>query len=85
MNPEFMWEMFQIKTSPYQLRMPKGLEHIRLAFRTNFIWNNLPSIIKNSTTLQQFSDLIKNWQGNRCNCKLLLLRNAITFSVVKGN
>ena len=79
-NPEFMWDIFQIKTSPYQLRMPSNLTlpptssktfgTYSLAFRASFVWNNLPAIIKNSTTLRQFKKLIKNWQGNLCNCKL---------------
>ena len=79
-NPEFMWDIFQIKASPYQLRMPLNLTlpptssktfgTYSLAFRASFVWNNLPAIIKNSTTLRQFRNLIKNWQGNLCNCKL---------------
>ena len=79
-SPRFMWDLFQVKDTPYQLRMPlnlilpstssKRFGTYSLAFRASFIWNNLPAVIKNSTTLQQFSNLIQTWQGNLCNCKI---------------
>ena len=81
-NPSFMWDMFQIKCSPYQLRMPLNLTlpptssktfgTYALVFRASYIWNNLPAQIKNATTIKQFTNLIQAWTGNVCNCKLCL-------------
>ena len=81
-NPSFMWDMFQRKCSPYQLRMPLNLTlpptssktfgTYALVFRASYIWNNLPAQIKNATTIKQFTNLIQAWTGNVCNCKLCL-------------
>ena len=77
-----MWDMFQVKNTPYQLRMPLNLSlpptsskkfgTYSVVFRAAFIWNNLPAKIKTATTIQQFKKLIKTWQGNLCNCKLCI-------------
>ena len=79
-NPRFMWDMFQIKCSPYQLPLnltllptsSKRFGTYSLVFRSSFIWNNLPAQIKNTTTLKQFTDLTQAWTGNVCNWKLCL-------------
>ena len=60
LNPGFMWDMFQVKNTPDQLRMPLNLSLpptsskkfgiYSVVFRAAFIWNKLPAKIKNATT-----------------------------------
>ena len=34
------------------------------------IWNSLPSLIKSCENLETFKRVIKNWDGNTCNCRV---------------
>ena len=34
------------------------------------IWNSLPFHVKNSENLKTLKDIIKNWNGNTCNCRV---------------
>ena len=34
------------------------------------IWNSLPFHVKASENLKTFKDIIKNWDGSTCNCRV---------------
>ena len=34
------------------------------------IWNSLPFHVKTSENLKTFKDIIKNWNGSTCNCRV---------------
>ena len=34
------------------------------------IWNSLPFHVKTSENLKTFKDIIKNWNGGTCNCRV---------------
>ena len=38
------------------------------AFRGSLLWNNLPSQVKESQTLEEFKDRIKNLRSIYCTC-----------------
>ena len=80
LSPEFMKEIFTLKNQPYNLRRTELLNlppcstktfgTYSLSFRASYIWNNLPANIKTAESLLIFINLIKNWQGTVCNCKI---------------
>ena len=80
LNPQFMWNLFELKEVPYSLRggnklvlpptkkITYGL--YGLIFRASLIWNNLPSEIKESINLIDFKQKIRKWFPNICGCRL---------------
>ena len=80
LNPEFMWSYFNEKPITYDLR--KGtkvflppVKSFRLGlnsvhFRGSILWNNLPSSIKNSQTINEFKVKLKNLGNIHCTCGL---------------
>ena len=78
LNPEFMWSYFNEKPITYDLR--KGtkvflppVKSFRLGlnsvhFRGSILWNNLPSSIKNSQTINEFKVKLKNLGNTHCTC-----------------
>ena len=76
LNPEFMWSYFNENPIPYDLRkgikvfLPPvksfrfGLNSIH--FRGSILWNNLPSSIKNSLTINEFKVKLKNLRNIHC-------------------
>ena len=78
LNPEFMWSYFNENPIPYDLRkgikvfLPPvksfrfGLNSIH--FRGSILWNNLPSSIKNSQTINEFKVKLKNLGNIHCTC-----------------
>ena len=85
LNPSFMKDIFQIRTSNYSLRNPNNLTHYRpnqVTFGTNSlrflgpqIWNCLPEELKSADNLNTFKGLITQWDDPMCNC------NACRFTV----
>ncbi len=83
LNPPFMKEMFDMKQVPYNLRdnnlltQPKfrKISYGKNSFRYygSHIWNLLPIEIKNSTTIDHFKDMIKQWEGPNCQCAMCTL------------
>lgn len=79
LNPQFMWDFFREKETPYNLRtnnllkLPptRTVSHgmNSLTFRGSIIWNTLPDNIKNITSLNAFKTQIKKWREIKCNCK----------------
>ena len=78
LNPEFMWSYFNENPIPYDLR--KGIKvflppvksfHFGLNsihFRGSTLWNNLPSSIKNSQTINEFKVKLNNLGNIHCTC-----------------
>ena len=78
LNPEFMWSYFNEKPITYDLR--KGtkvflppVKSFRLGlnsvhFRGSILWNNLPSSIKNSQTINEFKVKLKYLGNIHCTC-----------------
>ena len=78
LNPEFIWSYFNENPIPYDLRkgvkvfLPPvksfcfGLNSIH--FRGSSLWNNLPSSIKNSQTINEFKIKLKNLGNIYCTC-----------------
>ena len=78
LNPEFMWSYFNENPIPYDLR--KGIKVFlpqfksfrfdlnSIRFRGSILWNNLPSSIKNSQTINEFKVKLKNLGNIYCTC-----------------
>ena len=70
LNPGFMWNFFERNHIPYNLRRGDLLllppaKSTRygvnsLNFRGSLLWNNLPPHVKESQTLEEFKNRIKN-------------------------
>ena len=41
-----------------------------ISFRAAIIWNQLPNKYKIATSVKQFKTIIKNWDGEGCNCRI---------------
>ena len=77
-SPEYMSEIFTVKQVGYNLRnsfildIPRfqtvkyGKNSVRYAGAA--LWNQLPNHIKNSNSLKEFKEKIKNWNGVECRC-----------------
>ena len=75
LNPEFMWSYFNENPIPYELRkgtkifLPPaksfclGLNSVRL--KGSILWNNLPSSIKNSQTINELKTQLKNFKKRK--------------------
>ena len=85
LNPSFMKDIFQVRSSNYSSRNPNNLAHYRpnqvtfgthsLKFLGPQIWNCLPNELKSAESLNTFKRLIAQWDGPMCNC------NACRFTV----
>ena len=79
-NPSFMWPYFRNNPIPYDLR--KGSKVFlpptrspryginSLLFQGSLLWNNLPSSVKNSETLNDFKLKLKNVGKIHCTCNV---------------
>ena len=89
LNPDYMKDIFVKNESPYQLRdnarhsndlkthCYKGFTYGACSLK-NFgpmVWNALPNELKYATTLSNFKNLIKIWDGPRCRCKMCTALN----------
>ena len=78
LNPSFMKDIFQIRSSNYSSRNPNNLTHYRpnqvtfgthsLKFLGPQIWNCLPNELKSADNFNSFKNLIAQWDGPTCNC-----------------
>ena len=78
LNSEFMW--FYLNDSPIPCDLRKGIKvflpPVKLFrsgltsthFRGTVLWNNLPSSIKNSQTINEFKVKLKNLENIHCTC-----------------
>ena len=89
LNPRFMWNFFERNHILYNLRRGDLLllppaKSTRygvnsLAFRASLLWNNLPHQVKESQTLEEFKNRIKNLRSIHCTCTFSVTYNAILF------
>ena len=83
LNPSFMKEMFKTKNVDYDLRNShiltqpefRKINYGRNSFKYfgSHIWNSLPNEIKDCTTVDNFKELIKAWDGPNCQCAMCTL------------
>ena len=78
--PEIMNEVFDFIECQYPVRnelrfklqnictVRNGIE--TAAFVGSRIWSNMPSELKESTSLNEFKKKIKTWKPENCTCKL---------------
>ena len=89
LNPGFMWNFFERNHILYNLRrgglllLPpaKSTRYCvnSLAFRASLLWNNLPHQVKESQTLEEFKNRIKNLRSIHCTCTFSVTYNATLF------
>ena len=78
LNPEFMWNYFNFSALPYELRKGNkvNLPQTRtcryginsLLFRGLLLWNNLSQNVKESHSVAQFKENIKELGNLTCSC-----------------
>ena len=66
LNPEFMWDVFKVKDSPYNLRSGTSLKLPccncnALLFRSSLLWCRLENRIKTSPLISSFKGKLKLW------------------------
>ena len=82
LSPTLMKEIFQLRNSKYNLRKNPTFE-TRDAKRVFSgtetisclgpkIWEQVPNEIKNSTSINNFKNKIKDWIPNECPCKVYI-------------
>ena len=79
-NPSFMWKFFEKRDVKYELRTKNLLQTPDLTTNTiganslisrgAHLWNTLPDDIKNVNSSAVFRKKIKEWTGDKCNCKI---------------
>ena len=81
-NPTYMNEIFKLKKSSRAVRSNYKLNldvptinqvsfgYKSLRYYGPKIWNSLPFHIKSSENLETFKNIIKNWNGVSCKCKV---------------
>ena len=75
-----MWKFFEKRDVKYELQTKNLLQTPSLKTNTieaNFLisrgahlWNTLPDDIKNVNSSAIFKRKIKEWNGDKCNCKI---------------
>ena len=82
LNPSFMKNIFKLKINAreyrdkYKLNLDipkwnqKTLGYKSLKVLGPKIWKNFPYHVKSSDNLNTFKKILKNWDGNLCNCTL---------------
>ena len=90
LNPEFMKNIFKLRETirpvreayKMNLEMPRinqvtfGTRSLRILGPK--IWNSLPLHVKSSENLSLFKEVIKNWNGLFCNCRICNFNDQIT-------
>ena len=81
-NPEFMWDLFSIRETPYTFRTGTLLSlpgtkttsygSNALVFRGCSLWNTIPKAIKEVTSVEEFKNKIKTWKGSLCRCTICI-------------
>jgi hypothetical protein len=80
LNPSFMSSTFNIKHVPYNFRdnsiltLPQ-INNVRYGKRSfkyfgAHVWNKIPVEIKATSNLRTFKQLIRTWNGPKCQCNL---------------
>ena len=79
LSPTYIQELFSQKESSYDARsvrmeLPKfntkTFGKNSISYKGAYIWNDLPSDVRNAISLSDFKNIIKNWNGPFCQCKM---------------
>ena len=80
LNPEFMWDMFKPKSTPYSFRSGESLLLPKCntvtfgfnstVFRGSILWCGLEDCIKSSPSVTNFKTKVKSWTGKSCSCRI---------------
>ena len=81
LNPSFMWDLFASKLNSHSMRkgnllsLPPRSEctNQSLIFRGSLLWNNLPKVIKEASSLHEFKNSLKTHDDLYCQCKICKL------------
>ena len=79
-NPDFMWELFKIKSTSMQLRA-KRIIHLPSRnslskgtntnhYRSITLWNSLNPKLMEAKSLDLFKKGLTTWEGKKCVCKI---------------
>ena len=71
LNPGFMWNFSERRRGDLLLLPPAKSTRLgvnSLAFRESLLWNNLPPQVKESQTLEEFKNRMKNLRSIHCTC-----------------
>ena len=81
-NPSFLWEFFNRKMLPYNLRINNLLQlpktrtnrygNESLSFWGSMVWNRLPDKYKAAKSCEEFKMKIRSWRGSGCNCRICI-------------
>ena len=79
-NPSFMWKFFEKRDLKYELQTKNLLQTPNLITYTiganslisrgAHLWNTLPDDVKTVNSSAVFRRKIKEWNGDKCNCKI---------------
>ncbi len=82
-NPSFLWEFFNRKMLPYNLRINDLLQlpktrtnkygNESLSYRGSMVWNRLPDQYKAAKSDDEFKIKIRSWKGSGCNCRICII------------
>ena len=80
LNPEIMWNSFEIINIAYSLRNsillrlpPSNTSTYGInsfTFRACVLWNTIPDCIKKSSSIKIFSNELRKWKNLKCTCKI---------------
>ena len=75
-STSYMWKFFEKRDMKYELRTKNLLQKPNttgancLISRGAQLWNTLPDDIKNVNSTAIFKRKMKEWNGDKCNCKI---------------
>ena len=82
-NPSFLWDFFNRKMLPYNLRINNLLQlpktrtnrygNKSLSFWGSIVWNRLPDKYKAAKSCEEFKMKIRSWKGSGCNCRICIV------------
>ena len=79
LSPSFMWDLFHVKDSNYNLRNSNNLNVKQcrtkkygqvMASYCAKLWNALPNELKDCKDLVTFRERVKNWNEPLCKCSI---------------
>ena len=82
-NPAYINAMLNPSITPYNLRGGSRAEQPKVnttscrlntfSYQAAKLWNNLPSFIKEATSVTEFKSLLSKWPGPKCQCGYCVL------------
>ena len=88
-NPAYINAMLNPSITPYNLRGGSRAEQPKVnttscglntfSYQAAKLWNNLPSFIKEATSVTEFKSLVSKWPGPKCQCGYCVLCRIYTI------